>query len=174
MKFAYLEVYIGGSMSDDRKVIELNVEQKQNTVEASPGDLKTAVAGSIALVLFIMTGVNFSLFDDASHIDDSQRGIASIQNTVAPKWKKSLSQINKGMVSDVARKPSAVDDLSYGDLEGRYALKIRGGQVTSIEFAEQGEPKALTDRTEFLQRHASVFANFCDVVAVLLALSCFF
>lgn len=149
-------------MSDDKKVVRLNTKFKNNSFLASTMDVKTAATSTIALILFIMAGVNFSLFQDVkidAHNEQVKRGIASVPKVMVPQWRKNLGQINSAMIAEVAKKPSAVENLGFGDLEGRYSLDVQDGIVKQIQFSQQGEPKRLEDHTDFLFRHASAFGE---------------
>lgn len=152
-------------MGDERKVIPLNAKFKKQMVRTTPNDLRAAAAGTIALILFLMVGFNFSFFDSkrdqqAQISSRVQRSIASVPSVVEPQWQRSLTQLKKEMVTQTAPKPSAIDSLNFGLLEGKYSMQLRGGRITQISLAplHNVEPKSLGDRLRFIQQYAVAFA----------------
>lgn len=150
---------------NDRKVIPLNAKFKKQSVKTTPNDLRAAATATIAFMLFLMVGFNFSMFqvdreEQIAKASSRARGIASVPKNIEPAWQKNLAQMNPSMISHSARKPTALEALSFGSLEGKYAMRIDGGRITQIELSDmdRAQPKVLSDRISFIQKNALALA----------------
>lgn len=96
------------------------------------------------------------------------RGIASVGEVTISnvKWEHELANTlssAKGVSGNMAERPSLRDELVFGELEGRYGVRIKDGRVESLEYtAREGESAlGLKDRSAFLMKYRSVLAvNF--------------
>jgi len=141
---------------NDRKVIPLNAKFKKQMT--TPNDLRAAATGTIALFMFIMIGFNFSMFQARTDADTS-RSIASVTQGLEPQWQDSLAHLNRHMLTQAGHRPTAVEALSFGPLEGQYSVDIQDGAVQKIRFANQtSEPKVLDDRLNFIRNYAGALA----------------
>jgi len=151
-------------MDNERKVIPLNAKFKSNTIAATPGDVRAAATGTVAFILLLMVGFNFSMFEvkrskQLELNQRMQRGIASVPRVIEPQWRRNLDKMDASMVSKSAARPTLVDTLNFGVFEGNYSLKIEDGKVTNIAFAnDKSEPKTVNDRMGFIQKYAGAFA----------------
>lgn len=148
-------------MTDDRKVIPLKTKYKKNLLATTPNDVRAAATATLGFILFIMVGLNSSFFSSQEPQESSgARGIASVPQTVETEWRTQLKKLDaKKIVAEKAVKPTTMDSLSFGLLEGKYSMKVQGGRVTQIDFgqAESQQPKVLQDRIQFIHQFADVF-----------------
>ncbi|MBY0316764.1 MAG: hypothetical protein K2Q26_14680 [Bdellovibrionales bacterium] len=147
-------------MSDDRKVIPLKTKYKKSLVSTTPNDVRAAATATLAFTLFLMVGLNSSLFSGSKEPQTNLRGIASVSKGVETEWRENIEKLNsKEMVVESAKRPSPMDSLSFGLLEGKYSMKVQGGRITQIEFDrnEKHQPKTLQDRIQFIHKFADVF-----------------
>jgi hypothetical protein len=166
---------LGVAVGKDRKVIPFTGKYKK-----PPGykqeELRKATTIGLVFMMFMMMAFNFSMFEAKLFQKDESasvlRGIASVPKAFEPQWKKNLSEINDKMISESARKPTAVENLNFGVLEGKYTLKVLDGHVIQIDFAklENREPHLLQDRSRFVSEYASAFMvgfRFIDRLATI-------
>lgn len=78
------------------------------------------------------------------------------------KWEhelaRQLSQ-SKGMAAHFAVKPSLRDELVFGQLEGRYGVRMKDGRIEAVEFAgRDGSMPLALNRGELLSKYRSIFA----------------
>ena len=148
----------------DRKVIPLKAKFKSEALMAtSPSDLKAVSAGSLALLMVLMVGFNFSMFANKKSAitqeQNMQRGIASVPSVIHPQWQRGLAELNRNMITQAGRKPTTLESFNYGVLEGKYALNVDGGRITEIKLSHDSEdPKILNDRLRFIQDNALTLA----------------
>jgi hypothetical protein len=150
-------------MAKDRKVIPFTGKYKRMP-NAKNQEMRATAAVSIIFMMFLVMSFNFSMFEakyfgQPKGSSEVLRGIASVPKAFEPQWKKNLSQVNKNMILETSRRPTAIENLNFGILEGKYSLKIEDGRVRNIEFsrAENVFPKALKNRGEFISDFASAF-----------------
>lgn len=132
---------------------------------------KSVLALSIlsVLMLSVLSNQWLTRTNDQVH----SRGIASVGPAASVsdvKWEHELaSQLSngKGVTGNMAERPSLRDELVFGDLEGRYGVRIKDGRVESLEYTaanREGETALeLKDRSAFLMKYRSVLAvNFAQ------------
>ena len=149
-------------MTDDRKVIPLKTKYKKHLISTTPNDVRAAATATLGFILFIMVGLNFSFFHADPGVDKSVggRSIASVPPVIETEWRHNIEKLNaKEISAETAKKPSSIDSLTFGLLEGKYSMKVDGGRVTQIEFShhEAHQPQALQDRLQFIQKYADAF-----------------
>ncbi|MBK7843255.1 MAG: FMN-binding protein [Bdellovibrionales bacterium] len=96
------------------------------------------------------------------------RSIASLGDTDGSKsrdwtWERQMTNqlIESGSraPASVGTKPSVEDQLQFGLLEGKYAVKIRNGKLENIRFVSLSEqPKYLVDRADFIDKYRGLIA----------------
>ena len=87
------------------------------------------------------------------------RGIASVSTGTSSANEDILVRelakrdLNQGVGS--AAKPSSIETLAFGQLEGKYAVRLENGKLAELEFSDvtsQGDrPKHIDDRGVFLR-----------------------
>jgi hypothetical protein len=70
--------------------------------------------------------------------------------------------------SSLGQVPSQMEQLAFGELEGKYAIHLDNSKIASIRFADSPDqsdrPKYITNWSGFLQEHRELFAvNFDHV-----------
>lgn len=97
------------------------------------------------------------------------RGIASVGGATAVsdvKWEHELANslsTAKGVSGNLAERPSLRDELVFGELEGRYGVRVKDGRVEALEYtSREGETALeLKDRAAFLMKYRPVLSvNF--------------
>ena len=131
-------------------------------------DTKLMVSTSLLSVLMFVTIANSSLF--SSHINqtdlasnavvESARGLASVQ-TGTSNWEdrvaQSLTSKSINDESQLGRRPSTLDQLTFGTLEGKYAVHMQNGKIHDINLADAGaSPKIISNLASFLNDNKSL------------------
>lgn len=153
-------------MAKDRKVIPFTGKYKKALTRTTPNDLRAAATGTLGFILLLMIGLNFSLFETKTFDQDSlnknvRRGIASVPKVFEPQWKRNISGEAESIHLKPARKPSPLDNLNFGLLEGKYSVHIEKGHVVNINFSESTDvnPTPLSDRAQFIKEYSPVFIS---------------
>jgi hypothetical protein len=148
--------------SDDRKVIPLKLKNKPKMQEPAATDLKTAAAGSMAFVLLLVAGFNFSVFqaqNAAEKQNNLERSLASLDENKEHQWTKNLEQINKEMITQASHRPSASDSLGFGLLAGKYSIVSESGRVKEIRLTDISKSATvIRDRFEFIESYSAALA----------------
>lgn len=155
-------------MSDnkDRKVLPFKPKNNASFLkknETMATDLKGAAAGTMAFLLVLVVSFNFSIFQQNSEIQKQQkikRGLASLStnNQVQVDVKKSLESLKKEMITQVAKKPTATDDLTFGTLAGKYSIISDNGRIREIKVSDSSQATLVRDRFEFIESNADALA----------------
>ncbi|MCB9072740.1 MAG: hypothetical protein H6623_03895 [Bdellovibrionaceae bacterium] len=149
-------------MSDDRKVIPINSKFKKQVIKTTPNDLRAAATGTLAFILLLMVGFNFQIFEtnnqELAGGNVSQRGLASIHKSMDPQWTKSLSQLGSQNIRYKGHRPSTLESLTYGYLQGNYSFNVEKGLVTNIQYSHdgQGQPQKMLNGAQFIKQYADV------------------
>lgn len=154
------------SDNNDRKVLPFKPKNNGSFLkrnEALSTDLKGAAAGTMAFLLVLVVSFNFSIFQHDSEIQKQikiQRGLASLSNQtpVQVNVKKSLESLNKEMISQMAKKPTAADDLTFGALAGKYSIISDNGRIKEIKLSDASQATLIRDRFEFIESNADALA----------------
>ena len=151
---------------------------------------RAAVSASLASVVVLATIGNFFLFSTGMQPQDLvqdnrgrnlrsvDRGIASIEVTDSGETKgwfrellESRSQkiYEARKVASVGQKASLMDQLRFGDLEGKYAVRVEEGALREINFVDsessQDRPKYLVSTHDFLSRYQALHkVKFDEVI----------
>lgn len=160
---------MGGTMSDERKVIPFKKPFKKQLVKTTPNDLRAAATGTIAFILLLMVGLNFQIFEGSKEAQASRqmsmnRGLASVPKVLEPQWKKSLSELGEKEIVAKGTRPSAIDSLTYGYLKGNYSFTVEKGVVKNIQFTNSSEsqPQVVSNTQKFLQDYSSAIVPKLD------------
>lgn len=129
---------------------------------------RVVTAASIFSVMAIVTLLNHTLLEvkKVAQTDVSGRGIASVGSAASVSydkaWQDKLAQdLTKTIQSErviMARNPSQLDQFRFGELEGKYAVKISPeGVVQELALASPDrEPNMLKDPQAFLEKNSQV------------------
>jgi hypothetical protein len=106
---------------------------------------------------------------------ESGRAIASLSTGTSADEDQLVTRLAKTELSSetsvTGRKPSALEKLTLGTLEGKYAVRLLNGKVHEIEFAASqlpkntasnltsGRPKYLSSTKEFLINNGDLFSD---------------
>lgn len=130
---------------------------------------------SLGTVFISSMFLNQLLSKTRDDIEKQGRAVASIDNTIdvrQVKWEqelaKSISKNNSEQVLAGGR-PSLQDQLVFGELEGKYGVKLSAGRISSLEFLSEANianPKLVMDRAGFLEKYRGVLAGDFDHVVL--------
>jgi hypothetical protein len=88
-----------------------------------------------------------------------QRGLASLSQSTEVNWKKNIESLNKEMIAQTAKRPTAAESLTFGHLAGKYSIVSDNGRVTQIKLNQAtSEATLVRDRFEFIESYADAFA----------------
>lgn len=123
-------------------------------------------SGALASVLFVVTLLNLTLSQNETK--QNTRTIASVEathSTRAELWKADLLhkmvQVADRKMASVASRPTDLDQLRFGLLEGKYSLKLESGRITEIEFQESNQ---ISERPKYIDK-AEFLTTYKDLVA---------
>lgn len=134
---------------------------------------KIAVSTSLISVVLLVTLANNALLapkaSEAQSVAVSttipSRGIASV-SIGAPEEERALvkhvASLSLNETASIGRKPSRLDEFSFGYLEGKYHVEGENGKVAEVEFSNDpntgNDPKEISDRAQFLRDHKDVLS----------------
>ncbi|MBY0386219.1 hypothetical protein K2X05_13765 [bacterium] len=152
--------------NQDRKVLPFKPKNNASLLkknETMATDLKGVAAGTMAFLLVLVVSFNFSIFQQGSEIKKQQkiqRSLASLstKNQVPVDVKKSLENLNKEMITQIAKRPTATDDLAFGALAGKYSIVSDNGRIREIKVSDSSQATLVRDRFEFIESNADALA----------------
>ncbi len=124
---------------------------------------KIAVSTSLLSILVLVTIANSRLASQDTPQIAGGRAIASVANGTSEVEDTIVHSLaDRALSSDavIGRKPSSIEQLSFGFLEGKYALHMQNGKLSEIEFANSVDsadrPKHIDDPAQFLEANREV------------------
>lgn len=124
---------------------------------------------ALSILSVLMLSVISNQWLTKSSEQTRSRGIASIGEVAVSnvKWEHELANTlsnAKGLSGTLAERVSLRDELVFGELEGRYGVRIKDGRVESLEYtAREGETALnLKNRAAFLMKYRSVLSVSFD------------
>lgn len=123
---------------------------------------KIAVSTSLLSIVILVTLANNSLMSNAQdeQAPAGSRSIASVPTGTSDSEDRlvaKLAKIDVKAEATLGRKPSSLENLTLGELEGKYAVRLQDGKLRELEFAEstsnEDRPKHVNDREKFLDAH---------------------
>lgn len=126
---------------------------------------KIAVSTSLLSIVLLVTLANNSLLGGKGNEAELRqaRGIASIPTGTSEAEDSLVARLAKkelGESSALGRKPSDLEKLTLGYLEGKYAIQLENGKLRQIRFAEAsaaGElPKRVEDLKAFIESNREI------------------
>lgn len=124
-------------------------------------------------MFFVAAGALFvaSIAINQTSINSPQnagRGIASegsgpSSNDFDKRMARRLANLLPNDDASIGRKPTAIDDLNFGILEGKYSMHFEGGKVDQIQFVRdetraKEQPYLVADPKEFLKEYQNLFS----------------
>lgn len=179
MKFASLigqnDVSLGAQMKKQNNkdnVIDMTSRvQEPETIERMKSlkarfDLehaKIALSTSLLSVVVLVTLANKNLMtSEQANPVQSGRGIASVPTGTTDAEDSLVKALSKKELGSHAlgRRPSSLDSLVFGTLEGKYAIRLDHGKLQELEFSaspgvdsEVDRPKHIQNRAEFINQN---------------------
>lgn len=146
---------------------------------------KVAVSTSLLSIVVLVTLANNNMMNTITPVEviESQssqgRGIASVSmssNSPSgavrpadnPQLIKELANRDLGPSASVGKKPSSLEKLAYGVLEGRYAVLLQDGKLKEIELRE-GTPldsKTFENPANFIESQRDLLPTYDRIVKI--------
>lgn len=124
---------------------------------------KIALSTSLLSVVVLMTLANRNLMNNSVPEEMKQsRAIASVPTGTSDAEDMLVRALAKHELSStsIGRQPSSIEALAFGQLEGKYAVRLANGKISELEFSDvtsQGDhPKHIDDRGNFLDTHRDI------------------
>ena len=122
---------------------------------------KIALSTSLLSVVVLVTLANRNIMSNTEPVEivKQARGIASVPTGTSDVEDILVRELAKKDLhaSGIGRKPSSIEALAFGQLEGKYAVRLENGKISELEFSDvtsQGDrPKHIEDRAGFLDSH---------------------
>lgn len=122
---------------------------------------RVALSASLLSIVVLVTLANKNLMsDDGAPSVKSGRGIASVPTGTSDAEDHLVRTLSQKELSadSLGRKPSSLESLAFGTLEGKYAVRLENGKLSELEFSdpasqelEGDRPKHIQNRAEFLE-----------------------
>jgi hypothetical protein len=159
-------------MTSRMKTPDFSERLKNLKVRLDLEHARVAVPASLLSIVLLVTLANATMMNtpkatDLASVDAevSGRAIASVSTGTSIAEDQLVRRLAKGALSDTAsvgRKPSSLENLTLGLLEGKYAVRMQDGRLRELEFtitpSDQDRPKHIEDREAFLKAHADLLA----------------
>ncbi len=145
---------------------------------------KIVVSTSLISVVLLVTLANNAMFETkpstahavtmASTTENCDRCIASVSTGTSDGEDRVVKQVASVSLNETAtkgHKPSEIETLAYGLLEGKYSLRTENGKLSELQFTQDAAanelPKTITDRAAFLTEHRMMLSvGFDHVIKV--------
>lgn len=139
---------------------------------------KIAVSTSLLSIVILVTLANNSMLGgkvEASSVNSSSRGIASVQTGTSAEEDslvQRLSQKELTASAALGRKPSDLEKLTLGFLEGKYAVQLENGKLSHLQFSlaaatPDQSPKHVEDLAAFIESNRGLLpVSFAKTVKV--------
>ena len=155
-----------------KPVIELGNSGKTLTLD----QIKLAVTGSILSIVVLVCLANnvllqplsgrLQLASESASIDGPSRGIASVATGTSEREDELVRMVASHELSEraiIGRRPSGIESLTFGLLEGKYAVRLESGKIREIQISPSDEgaeysvlPKHI-DLVSLLQKNKGLF-----------------
>ncbi len=120
-------------------------------------------SGALATMLFLVTVINFTLTSQ-NETKTEGRAIASTATLIdgeVSSWNKNvlkrIAQQAERKIASISSKATDVDQLRFGLLEGKYAVKMEEGKISEIVYHDSEEsserPKYINSKNDFLTQY---------------------
>ena len=136
---------------------------------------KIAITTSLISVVVLVTFANNSLlsFKEPAAANEGGRSVASVasreeQTQAETGLAKRLADSGLRDEDALGRKPSSLDQLALGFLEGKYALRLQQGKLQGLEYSSDeagGQSPMLVDRVRFLEQNRELLPVSFDRLA---------
>ena len=125
---------------------------------------KIALSTSLLSVVVLVTLANRNMMSNTEPVEvvKMNRGIASVPTGTSDAEDVLVRQLAKKELSIQAlgRQPSSIESLAFGQLEGKYAVRLQHGKLSELEFSDVtslgDRPKHIDDRGAFLDSHRDI------------------
>lgn len=131
---------------------------------------KIALSTSLLSVVVLVTLANKNLMTSDAEPVQASRGIASVPTGTSDAEDNLVKTLAQRELSSQAlgRKPSSLESLAFGTLEGKYAIRLEHGKLAELEFSqaqdslETDRPKMIQNRGEFIEAHRDLMPVMYD------------
>ena len=119
---------------------------------------KFALSTSLLSIVVLVTLANKNLMSSDAGAEPVRagRGIASVPTGTTDAEDSLVRVLAKKELSShaVGRRPSSLEKLSFGTLEGKYAVRLDNGKLAELEFSNNTGGDSETDRPKHIQNRA--------------------
>ena len=165
---------------DIGNVVQLRPQRKRTKKEKVNFEMeqrKITLAASIASILIVVTIANNQLQSSKAKSEQTRAIANTTINTNDKDIRKfeydladTLSEEAERDLASLGSRPTPIDELRFGLLEGKYSLRMNDGFISEIEFNETDKgdrPKYITNQKDFLNKHKQLFSGqFQSIVKV--------
>lgn len=157
----------------DEKLAEKGRVIVEPPMKIDSTSIKAMVVTTIGLVVFAVSFANRSIFSPAEDVANvahfslgQSRGVASVPTGTSASEDQFHASIAARPLSGstgLGLKPSEIDRLTFGFLEGKYSVHLENGKVKELAFVDSSSqsngdrPTYLKDPVEFLQNNREIF-----------------
>lgn len=125
---------------------------------------KIALSTSLLSVVILVTLANRNMMSNTEPVEvvKMSRAIASVPTGTSDAEDVLVRELAKKElnIQALGRQPSSIESLAFGQLEGKYAVRLQHGKLSELEFSDvtsQGDrPKHIDDRGAFLDSHRDI------------------
>jgi hypothetical protein len=123
---------------------------------------KVGLSASLLSIVFLVTIANNNILKSATMVETSNhRGIASVPTGTSDAedtFVRALAHRELSEKSVLGKKPSALESLAFGVLEGRYSIRLENGKLHDLAFSQEkdGSPKLVADLARFIDSNRSL------------------
>jgi hypothetical protein len=155
---------------ESRVGLSKNPSNRNAILKKAQEDRKRIYAfASLASILVLVTVANLTMWSrsDLKPVASSGRGIASVDpDQIKTQSLEEARSIYRKMEQEgrspasVGEKPSLVDQLRFGVLEGKYSLRMKDGKLLEVEFVDTEQssdrPKYISQPETFLKEYEAL------------------
>lgn len=161
----------------DSKVIDISerLQAKQSTsplqklkVRLDLEQAKVAIPASIMSILIVVTLANSKLLSGEPAVESAtlasegtviqSRGIASVPTGTSDDEDRLVKEMASRSLSEAAaigRKPSALEQFAFEQLEGKYAVRVNDGKLSELQLSP-GSADPIQFDTSFIEKNRSL------------------
>lgn len=145
------------------KIIELDSKRIRGMkMKLEISNKKSVLTASVISIVAMVTFVNQQIVSRNETVQS--RNIASVnlieKNNYKFQWQRDLSEKlarEKRMVASVGESPTAINQIRFGLLEGKYTVVLNGESIKEIEFAQTND-----DRPKFIDVEKMILENIAS------------
>lgn len=143
--------------------VQLQKKAHQRRVQMERVEKRNLLVSTVLLsIVLAVVSMNHLVSQDLEsqmevHPSSGQRGIASVNDQVYEReMVKKLSQRAMSSVSRRGVRPSELDHLTFGVLQGKYSVNLKSGKIASIYLSEENQAQEISNYSDFVKNMRSL------------------